>query len=360
MTENYLKYDSSFFDQLSNRELEFIWNIFHLGLPNTPSQGNEINLYNNQVSLPPIPKIKIDLVNYFNKEPKRDLHMKTVRLSIINRLIEIDSLNWIDKNNFQQINFLLSKVKPLSPYFILNNHEKEELIQIPDHKDYQEMNNYFLPTNYLAHKVDTPKNEKHTTFSNNGSIRISLPTPLPEKRSKNEFENLIYYIDLLALNIQSKMNFMQRIRIEWQEYIGTYNTLYDWVDPLNENQINWAINYLEKKDRKFNNFLVNKENLNKYYELLILFNNTHSIFNSSDYIKCIKFYETMKKSWGQQKYRDSGKNKKLYHLPLTKVTHSRLEKLAEIQNMKKEDIIEKLVTKEYSNYTDDDGNLEYY
>lgn len=359
MTINYLKYDSSIFEQLSNRELEFIWTIFRPDLFNTPIKSNESNLYNNHNLLPPISKIKIDLVNYFNKNPKRDLDIKAVRLSIINRLIEADSLNWIDKNNFQQINFILSKIKNTPPNLSLIGYEKEEFIQIPDHEDYKEMNNYFLPINYPNFKVDTPIKESYTAFSRNGNIKISLSTPPPDKRSKNEFENLIYYIDLLILNIQSKINFMEKIRIEWENHIKKFNPLYNWIDPLNETQINWAINYLEKKEKKFTNLFVNKENIDKYYELLILFDNIFPFYINPDYIKCINFFEKMKKSWGQQKYRDSGKIKKLYHLPLTKNTQTQLEKLAELKNTKKENIIEELIDQEYSKYTDSNGKFKY-
>lgn len=67
----------------------------------------------------------------------------------------------------------------------------------------------------------------------------------------------------------------------------------------------------------------------------------------------------MRKTWSQRKFRESNKAKKAYHLPLTKRTQDQLEKLVELKNMKKEDIIEELINQEFSNFTDSSGKFKY-
>jgi len=68
----------------------------------------------------------------------------------------------------------------------------------------------------------------------------------------------------------------------------------------------------------------------------------------------------MKKTWSQKKFRDSGKAKKPYHLPLTKTTQKQLEKLAELKNCRKEHVIEKLIEREFEvlNF-DENGKSKY-
>ncbi|MDX8164402.1 hypothetical protein [Acinetobacter pittii] len=358
-----LEYDSSIFEQLSSRELEFIWNIFQSDLRIPFATNHQTQLYINYPPLPPINKIKMDLVDHFNKSSKRDSMVEVINLTIINRLIELERLNWIDKENDQQINFILSKIKPQNISFQMKNYNPEYLITIPHDEKYKKAFFYFTPPNYPTFKTKRNQNEKiniNNIFPLSNMVFFASPPKLiPEKRSNNEFENLIYYIDLIILNIESKISFMEEIRHEWEFHITQHNINYDWINPSDDNQIDWSIKYLEKKEKYHPNFLINRQNTNKYYELLILLDNIQPFKLNYDHLKAIKFYETMKKSWGQQKYRASGKLRKPYHLPLTKVAQAQLEKMAELKNTKKENIIEELIAQEYLKFTDSTGKLKY-
>ncbi|MDV7460587.1 hypothetical protein R4473_06070 [Acinetobacter baumannii] len=358
-----LEYDSSIFEQLSNRELELVWNIlkpnFNFPFTATP----QIQEYTNPPPLPPINKIKMDLVDHFNKSSKRDSMVEVINLTIINRLIDLERLNWINKENHQQINFILSKIKPQHLTLLKKYYNPEYLITIPHDEKYKKAFFYFTPPNYPTFKTKKNQDEKikiNNIFPvSNMVFPATTPRLIPEKRSNNEFENLIYYIDLLILNIESKISFMEEIRYEWEFHITQHNINYDWIDPSDYDQIDWSIKYLEKKEKYHPNFLINKQNTSKYYELLILLDNIQPFKVNYDHLKAIKFYETMKKSWGQQKYRSSGKLRKPYHLPLTKTAQTQLKKLAELKNIKKENIIEELIAQEYSKYTDSNGKFKY-
>ncbi|PJG68899.1 hypothetical protein CVD08_17595, partial [Acinetobacter seifertii] len=100
-------------------------------------------------------------------------------------------------------------------------------------------------------------------------------------------------------------------------------------------------------------------NYTPYNKLLTLLDNIDSSFYLQGEIAIFKFFEKMKKSWSQQNYRNSGKLKKPYHLPLTKTAQTQLEKLAELKNTKKENVIEELIAQEYSKFTDSNGNFKY-
>ncbi|WP_151776041.1 hypothetical protein [Acinetobacter colistiniresistens] len=56
----------------------------------------------------------------------------------------------------------------------------------------------------------------------------------------------------------------------------------------------------------------------------------------------------MKKTWSQKKFRDSGKAKKPYHLPLTQETQAQLEELVKLKNMNKSKVLEAIILKEFN------------
>jgi len=70
--------------------------------------------------------------------------------------------------------------------------------------------------------------------------------------------------------------------------------------------------------------------------------------------------DKMKRAWSQQKYRDAGKTKKPYHLPLTKKTKARLEKMAEVEGLSETAMLDHLINMSYEiDYTDKNGKDLY-
>ena len=73
------------------------------------------------------------------------------------------------------------------------------------------------------------------------------------------------------------------------------------------------------------------------------------------------FVDKMKRAWSQQKYRDAGKTKKPYHLPLTKNTKDRLEKMAQVKGLSETAMLDILINRSYEmEYVDIDGKDLYY
>ena len=73
-----------------------------------------------------------------------------------------------------------------------------------------------------------------------------------------------------------------------------------------------------------------------------------------------RIIDKMKRAWSQQKYRDAGKTKKPYHLPLTKKTKARLEKMAQVQGLSETATLDILINRFYElDYVDVDGKDLY-
>ncbi|MDN6275298.1 MAG: hypothetical protein L0J53_02475, partial [Psychrobacter sp.] len=70
--------------------------------------------------------------------------------------------------------------------------------------------------------------------------------------------------------------------------------------------------------------------------------------------------DKMKRAWSQQKYRDAGKTKKPYHLPLTKKTKARLKKMAQVQGLSETAMLDIVINRFYElDYVDVDGKDLY-
>lgn len=173
--------------------------------------------------------------------------------------------------------------------------------------------------------------------------------------NSNLYEDLIFNLDYLKIEINSKINFIQHKRAEWPR-IQTSEKDTKWLIPDNIIQLKWALEYMVKFGKIV--FMPYPPILAKeYYDLILASLDLMTYGNPSD--KKL-FLEKMKKTWSQKKFRDSGKAKKPYHIPLTKSTQAQLEQLADFKNLRKEQVIEELINKEYeATHLDEKGKNKY-
>lgn len=356
MNVDFLDENSSFFSELSNRELEFFWVYFRLGsVTDIPYQSN----INNLTLLPPLEKIKTDLIDHFNKNRDFKPLVELIKLLKINRIVEPKYTHWINQKNQRQINFILSKINEKT-FELMKNNSFDTSIKVPNHKEYKNAYKITLPPNTPNFNNQLRNIESIEFIPYNYQISINISLPLPKKISNNEYEILLYNLDLLNIKIVDKLSLLEGIREQWDFFIKKREQYYSWIVSSNEEQITWILDYLEKKGKYFKySILFNEENFTPYNKLLTLLDNIDTSFYLGTEIDIFKFFEKMKKSWSQQNYRNSGKIKKPYHLPLTKTAQIQLEKLAELKNTKKENIIEELIAQEYSKYTDSNGKFKY-
>lgn len=143
----------------------------------------------------------------------------------------------------------------------------------------------------------------------------------------------------------------------------------EWLKENDFKKISWANNYLSEKGlliKSANNFTSIKEKREKILVSLDLIDidafqaviDKESIFEEIANKTII--IDKMKRAWSQQKYRDAGKTKKPYHLPLTKKTKARLEKMAQVQGLSETAMLDILVNRFYElDYVDVDGKDLY-
>ncbi len=178
--------------------------------------------------------------------------------------------------------------------------------------------------------------------------------------------------DHRSLSVDKKVNLLLSIK-EYLNFLEAEDNYTAWLESDNKEQIEWTINYLINKmdlikyrlfrtihDRNFDSNDTRKNIL----ALLDLFDAKFETIESNRRytISAEKklFIDKMKRAWSQQKYRDAGKTKKPYHLPLTKQTQERLEKMATIQNTTQTAILDKLINSDYeANFMDKQGKDIY-
>jgi len=237
----------------------------------------------------------IVLYNYINNNPDKENAIKTLIIAKENFLLDLNYLEWINNNDYRLILWLINR--------IINE------------------------------------------------FNFQYPTGL----NSNLYEDLIFNLDYLKIEINSKINFIQHKRAEWPR-IKTPEKDIKWLMPDNTIQLKWAWEYMVKFGKTV--FVPYPPILAKeYYDLILASLDLMTYGNPSD--KKL-FLDKMKKTWSQKKFRDSGKAKKPYHIPLTKTTQAQLEKLAKFKNLRKDQVIEELITKEYeTTQLDEKGKMKY-
>ncbi|MHA3981033.1 hypothetical protein [Acinetobacter venetianus] len=161
----------------------------------------------------------------------------------------------------------------------------------------------------------------------------------------NPYKTFLYNIDGINISIDEKILFLQNCFSFWN-----VNKLSDqeikWLDPLNSEQLAWAWQYLAKHGLQIECFNFTYNDQSKYMSILACLDNLSYGTPESKELILLK----MKKTWSQKKFRDSGKAKKPYHLPLTIETQAQLEELAKLKNMNKSKVLEAIILKEFNEF----------
>lgn len=172
---------------------------------------------------------------------------------------------------------------------------------------------------------------------------LFAPNPLHFFTS-NLFENFIYNLDNLTNDISWKINALNQALLNYENLKLPIKEI-KWIDKNNQTQIDWGLDYLIKSQNIFINNHHNVSNQDKYESILASLDTL--AYQSKEFKEL--FLLKMKKTWSQKKFRDSGKAKKLYHLPLSEATKQKLEKIAEFNHTNKAAILERLINYEFEN-----------
>ncbi len=199
--------------------------------------------------------------------------------------------------------------------------------------------NYLIPLEYLNW---IEKNDNRKLIWLLTKCPLELNTTIPIGINNTLYKDFLLILDSCSLDTNSKTNFIQIKKREWEK-IKTPEKEIKWLDKANTIQLTWTWEYLNKFYKNINPFHPIQNNEELYSAILASFDNMSYGIPSDKKL----FMDRMKKTWSQKKFRDSGKAKKPYHLPLTKTTQKQLEKLAELKNFRKEQVIEQLIEKEF-------------
>ena len=271
-----------------------------------------------------------------------------------NYLIDEKNLGWIDKKDIRLLSYLLQNL-----YYI-------NQILIPIYKEITEINelndklreNVTLYDNDVANSIISlsqsiqNSNKYFPNKINQTGFKIPPYQDIPIF-SNDLYSAFLYHIDLLSTPSEEKVKLIKDLKNRW-DFI-----LYDpisirWIEENNTMQLEWIWNYHQKHNQILPNYFPLFES-SLYNKILIIIDG----LNFQNRAERKIYLDTMRKTWSQRKFRESNKVKKPYHLPLTKITHSKLEDLAKLKNIGKEDVIEQLVAEEYSKYADENGKLKY-
>lgn len=163
------------------------------------------------------------------------------------------------------------------------------------------------------------------------------------------FDIFLFNLDLWNTDIDSKINLTNQLQTEWNAY-KTLNNEIKWINKNNTDQIEWAFNYLNKHYKTspiLFNPLINTDKYNStIHSLDVMLITSHPAEKKL-------FIDKMKKTWSQKKFRDSGKAKKPYHLPLTKISHNQLDFLSKQMNKPITQVLEFIIDKTHQEFIKD-------
>lgn len=223
-----------------------------------------------------------------------------------NSIIPDDKIAWIDKKNHRQLIWAMchlgQPVRSSTPYVITN----------------QPINPYNqLPLPFMP----------------------SISTVFPEYR----YESIVTALDCWDFNLDAKIAFLLEKKNEWAD-ITSQDTKTKWINKTDSDQLAWAWDYLQKHQAAI--LIPKPTNINEFIG---------AVFASLDHMNYYKhfaektlFIDKMRKTWSQKKFRDSGKAKKAYYLPLTIKSRQRLDWLAENYGCKPADVLERLITERHA------------
>ncbi|GHY21181.1 CopG family transcriptional regulator [Vibrio cholerae] len=220
---------------------------------------------------------------------------KDIKERRLKETISQSDLEWIIKHNHRQCLYL---------FLSLLIHEQE--------------------TSILA-RIITPEiynNKKSLTNISTILNRSILEHFNPEIEHNFDLMHEHLLLFFISINKNIAIALMDTLKAEWSKALKNNN--HDWIDKENTYQINWIIEYFKKSNIE-PWFINNNQDLYfKYYLCVVLID----LWQQDDFIEKIGskdyFLEKMKRSWSQQKYRLSVKDKKSINLRVDKEIEKKL------------------------------------
>lgn len=285
-----------------------------------------------------LPKNSIKIEQYKPREQKWIWnYLKTNRLiyKVLDIALPPPTADHMDK--FLRLGYLTKVLETLPEDFnferVILPAMKSSLIS-EDGLKWIEKENYRLLIWAIVHLRPLTLDQYSTKYFDDKFPCIGIPASI---LADNRHEKIINAIDTWQITRVEKMDFLLNKKIEWIKH-KTSDKEIKWLDPKDEGQLIWAWEYLTKQRK--NLAIPDPTDMREYNAAVLASLDEMSYGYPSD--KKL-FMEQMKRTWSQKKFRDSGKAKKPYYLPLTIKTREKLQWLAENSGQKPSEILEQLI-----------------
>jgi hypothetical protein len=154
---------------------------------------------------------------------------------------------------------------------------------------------------------------------------------------KSRREAIITIVDCWWLAGDAKAGDLDNLKNSWAAS-KTPESLTKWIDPKNPDQLRWAWDYLAKTQKAL--WFQQPTNDKELHSLILASLDNMPVYS---FAERELFITKMKKTWSQKKYRDSGKAKKPYYMPLTDNSQEKLKRLATEKDKKPHEVVEELI-----------------
>ncbi|MEK6200443.1 MAG: hypothetical protein N2B60_09480 [Psychrobacter sp.] len=132
----------------------------------------------------------------------------------------------------------------------------------------------------------------------------------------------------------------------------TNDKYFEWIDTKDSSQLIWAYKYLEKNKTLIEpkGFIADctAKKLAQIKASIDVMGLYEASGNTSSMPPTrLLFINNMRRAWSQKKFREAGKTKTKYHLPLTKQSQKRLAKMAAVKGLSETAMLDILINSEY-------------
>ena len=252
----------------------------------------------------------------------------------------------------------------------LRDHEFNFNPELLNWMDGDEERSYFFIVNYIQKFKVNPVAVGNAYFyglntrdlieikdSNDREIIYGRTINLVNAFSGKNKEAIISFFDLINCSSRKKQNICDMLRDDFSKQKFLDADRIQFFDKKDDKQMTWLKEYLRKKATPWSgSYYLDKDGLSGEQTIKVFLSYLDSLSPLDREI----FLKKILSAAYQNKFKVAGKDKKKFHLPLTKVAKKQLSELADILNKKEHVILEELIADRYGmEALDENGRKKY-
>ncbi|WP_414433196.1 ribbon-helix-helix protein, CopG family [Alcanivorax sp. IL2] len=209
----------------------------------------------------------------------------------------------------------------------LSDSDAEEILEV--------RNNSLLPEPQVSWIIDGSQRQLIWTqlALEKETIGVHPFVTIPAEERSNA---LLLMLDIWPESLTTKKDLISRIKENWVNHRLKDKQL-SWLDPKNQKQLAWAMDYLEQHRMALPISVAKPATPKEEYDYVVAALDKTTQLHPSDHKL---FLTAMRKAWSQYKYRHSGKAKKPLYLFIEEEAKEKLDQIAKQQKRSRHDIVE--------------------